>query len=611
MNTLIRLALGLLFAAGLPATTALADEGGVPLLDLEELELRWGGKLQTDLRFQVLPKSAGVFYDRSDNTFYERDDIPSGLRRNENIFKLKLDAIYGLFAGVADIDFVWLGYPGEIEGISDLSLRDRVDPYYFEAHAAYLEACDFILDGMDLRIGQQLVQWGKADQFNPTNNLNANDLEDVLMFGQQMANAMVRLDYNPWSSIELAGVLVPIFKPALLPRSAALGLAMTDRLPFTDQSLRHRVHLEKSFAELDKDLFPNMRYPTVTSRVVPELPETSFENMQFAFRVAYTLFGQDLAISYYKGRHDIPQPISNHTAQDPQPFCNRANEEDCTAGLLSTVARVGYPEMQVVGFNLAGEIPLDWILSSLGGIGYRLEVGVYFPEEVHISLTNDDIQIGILQPAGEYDYDNDGEPGGPRPLVVESTPFAKWTLGLDYSFGSHVMMNLMWIHGMADEFGAGDFFHEGWLVRKGGARIANQEEFENCILFEGPGRCVPQYAPQYATEILRPRIGDYVALGVDVKFADDRALFRLFGLWDISGYYEDRWDADENARVRKYLSLFGDGFSAILFPEFNYNFGNGLELGFGALFQFGKNYTKFGDPAAGGSFVWTRARFSY
>ena len=53
------------------------------------------------------------------------------------------------------------------------------------------------------------------------------------------------------------------------------------------------------------------------------------------------------------------------------------------------------------------------------------------------------------------------------------------------------------------------------------------------------------------------------------------------------------------------------GFSAVLFPELDYNFGNGLELGTGALVLLGHSYTKFGDPAAGGSVYFVRGRFSF
>jgi hypothetical protein len=64
--------------------------------------------------------------------------------------------------------------------------------------------------------------------------------------------------------------------------------------------------------------------------------------------------------------------------------------------------------------------------------------------------------------------------------------------------------------------------------------------------------------------------------------------------------------------VPTFHSLFSsEGFSASIYPELDYNFGNGLELGAGALLLLGGSWTKFGDPAAGGSLVFTRARFSF
>jgi hypothetical protein len=534
--------------------------------------------------------------------------------RNENIFKLKLEALYGNFTGVIDVDFVWRGYPEALEAVGDLARRNLVDPYYIQAHAAYVEAVDFLVEGLDLRVGQQLVLWGKGDQFNPTNNLNANDVEDILLFGEQLANLMARLDYAFGDMWSVSAVLVPVFKPALLPNTATLGLSALDRAPFLDSGLRHRVHFEKALSTASG-------LPTVATRVEPLLPDTSLGNMQFAIRLAGTLFGQDMALSYYNGRSDIPQPILNHTTQLDGQLCNPADETggDCIDGLLQTEAQLGYPEVQVIGFNLAGEIPLSWLSNSLHGVGYRLELGVYLPEKTAITLTQGDLEVGgFPYPAGEYDYDGDGEPGGPNPLVLDSTPFLKWTLGLDYSFGRHVMATLMWVHGFADEFGAGDFLSEGYVVRRGGVAGATGEDPMVCLLEEiGQGATIVaatrNCGGRSATEILRPRIGDYVVMGVDVRFDDEKGLLRFFGIWDISGYFEDRWDEqlERPRRVRRYLSLFGDGFSAILYPEFSYNFGNGLELGFGALLQLGKSYTKFGDPAAGGSLVFTRARFSY
>jgi hypothetical protein len=577
----------------------------------DELELTYGGKIQSDLRFRAQTKSTGSYYN-----FLE---LPTGVQRNENILTLKAEALYGDYIGVIDVDFVWLGIPETLEGIGDLSRMESVSPYYLQTHALYLEAVDFLVEGLDLRVGQQKILWGVGDQFNPTNNLNASDLEDVLMFGEQMANMMVRADYAIWDMWTLSGALVPVFKPALLPGSSVLGLAAVDRMPIIESNLRYKLAVEKAIAYgFDSASAAGAGNPTMVDQVTPLLPERSLDNMPFSFRLAGTLLNQDVAFSYYRGRSDMPQPIKNISYQDTTSICNPLDEADCIEGLIKTDVFLDYPKMQVLGFNMSGEIPLTWIADSWNGIGYRLEVGIYIPEKTDIILTQDgDISFGTLgMPAGEYDYglgevtDGEGNVIGPiRPVVVEDQPFAKWVLGLDYTFGRHLMVNLMWVHGMPDEFGAGDFLHEGMVVRQGGVN-ADFDTLFTCYATEmllGTGNC----GARYTQEVLRPRLGDYAVLGIDFKFDEDKGLLRLFAILDVSGYFDEYWDESADARVRKYKPLFGDGFSAIIFPEFNYNFKNGLELGMGALLQLGKDFTKFGDPAAGGSLVWTRARFSF
>ena len=56
---------------------------------------------------------------------------------------------------------------------------------------------------------------------------------------------------------------------------------------------------------------------------------------------------------------------------------------------------------------------------------------------MEIALTNDPLAFGfITQEAGEYQY---GYEDGRRPLTLDSRPFAKWVLGLDYTFGRHML----------------------------------------------------------------------------------------------------------------------------------------------------------------------------
>lgn len=591
----IAFALAPALSALLFAPPALADDG-------DELSINIGGRVQSDLRFRLERKGFGDYYDRI--------ELPEGPERNWNTLSLKADASYGRFKAVAQLDFTVDGLSTEINNIGDLYRVDKVEPYWFQVQSLYIDAKSIFLDGLDLRIGQQVVSWGVGDQFNPTNTLNSDDLRDPLLFGKQQGNFMVKADYwldDDWS---FSGVMVPVFQPALLPRSAILAPAAIDRVPFTDPALRHRVEAETGAA---KTSLLN-RYPTVIGSATPTLPEVNFENMQWAYRIAGTLGEQDIALSYYYGRNDFPVPIANHTRQDNTPRCDPKDETRCVSGLLKTDATLAYPKMHVYGLNAAGEIPLSWIKEDMHGIGYRVEAGLYVPDRVGVELTQDELDFGLISyPAGEYDYDADGKPGGPRPASVDNVAFLKWVVGLDYTFGEHVYVNAQWVHGLVDEFGAGDFTREGWTVRQSDdqfrdedGNLASDEEASvyDCALKKTGERC--------ARELLHPVLGDYIVLGFDFKFLNNALLVRLFNILDVSGIVEDYWDEKQQKRVRVHHSPFSEeGFSMVVFPEINYNFGNGLDLGLGALLQLGKDYTKFGDPAAGGSTVWTRGKFSF
>ena len=568
-----------------------------------KLDVQVGGGLSSDVRFRVQRKSLGAWYDH-----YE---LPIGFSRNENIASFRLKASVSRFTGMLDLDFVLVGFSDDIDGVPGLSYRQDVHPYRFESHAAWLGARDLLFKGFDLRFGYQLVQWGVGDQFNPTNLLNADDLEDPHLFGDQQANLMLKIDYTLLNAVTFSAVAVPIFKPALLPDSASLGIAATERLPFTDEEFRWRVHSEKEMGRAA------LGYPTIVGDTVVELPETNLRNTQLAFRIATTLAQQDIALSFYRGFNDFPVPLQNVTTVDasyagceldPAPPALRVDEvgedEECIDGVLSTETTLGYPRIHVLGLNLSGEIPVV-------GIGYRAEVGVFFPNRQTMRIYNPALEPFVQ--AGEYDYDGDGEPGGGEPPeVVSNKVFAKWTLGLDYRIAGHVMINAQWVHGMVDEFGAGDFVRPAYGndVRYGEAIGWTPAEADgrplliDCATGGQGGQC--------AKETLRPKLADYLVFGVDVSFAREAGLFRVFTLWDLSGYTERWFDLDAFERTEVFHHPFSKkGFSAVIYPTFVWDFGYGFELEVGALLKFGQDHTKFGDPAAGGSEVFFKGRYLF
>ncbi len=466
------------------------------------------------------------------------------------------------------------------------------------------------MKGLDVRIGQQVVQWGVGDQFNPTNNLNSDDLRDPLLFGKQAGNFMIRADWYitddlSWSAVlqcRSSGRRSCRFRPRSGRRICRACRSSTRSS--VHASLRSKVPRKSTL----------LQHPTVLGNLKIIEPDPTINNMQAMFRMAWTIAEQDFALSYYEGRTKYPVPVAEHTSTDNSfSGCDPIQPGRCAIGLIKTDVTLEYPKMHVYGFNVTGEFnPFKKIDEKINGIGYRFEGALVVPDETKLVITQSALDLPIPQPAGEYDYANDGNPAAHRPIVVPDTPFLKWTLGLDYTFGSHLYVNLQWVHGFADEFGAGDWMapNAGRDVRETGVRSPTPGSgldalisAATCALLKDGTKC------EY--EISRPKIGDYIVLGGDVHFLEDAALLRLFMVFEMSGYQMTEWNDNAQARVTtSYPFYTPNGFSSVIYPEFDYNFGNGFQMGAGLLLLLGKTYTKFGDPAAGGSLAFLRASYA-
>jgi hypothetical protein len=89
---------------------------------------------------------------------------------------------------------------------------------FLDVREAYVNA---YLGPVDLRLGKQVVVWGRADLLNPTNNLTPNDLrirspmDDDRRIGNVAARAFLRLTPLP---MRIEGVWVPFYVPSELPQ---------------------------------------------------------------------------------------------------------------------------------------------------------------------------------------------------------------------------------------------------------------------------------------------------------------------------------------------------------------------------------------------------------
>lgn len=85
------------------------------------------------------------------------------------------------------------------------------DDHDADIHEAYLSHA---APGWDLRLGRQIVRWGKTDQISPVDNLNPQDLREFVtpeLEERKLPNWMARLRLFP-KDTTVEGIFVPFFK---------------------------------------------------------------------------------------------------------------------------------------------------------------------------------------------------------------------------------------------------------------------------------------------------------------------------------------------------------------------------------------------------------------
>lgn len=382
-----------------------------------EVDFTQSVEVQNDTRFDV-----GRLYELAPD---EEDGVGSRLSetgdpefaRNEASvrYKVRVAPVHQV-RFVGDVELIWTNMSDRRLSLGELTERSFMDDWRLECDAAYIDLRD-IAPGLDIRIGRQIVQFGSADMFNPTNMINADDLEDRTVFREPIANEMIRLDYtfipereNWLSEIILTFIWVPIFQPSQLPGSAVLPLADPNaEIPVLEDDVREMIGEQRAAnSELLDDPIVHV-----------DQPGFSMANSQFAFRFQTRMINTDFSLSYYRGFDDIP-------------VMARADAFATEDGLIGSDVTLIYPRMQAFGFDINGQI------SWLDDMGFWIEGAVVFPERVGLA----------------FDLSQVGFPISFNGTSIEDRPFLKLTAGIDYSFNEHVMLIVQYVRGMINEFGA-------------------------------------------------------------------------------------------------------------------------------------------------------------
>lgn len=295
-------------------------------------------------------------------TFDKRINVSDGLTNGDTLGKLRVEAKYNLSADIFTLVSMDVRY-FDLPALEDFPSAPKIESDYpldILLWEAFFEFSPFISENLDVKIGKQRIVWGTADLLNPTDNLNPDDLTDMLNFGAKIPSWALKAGYYLGDNT-ITGIWIPFFEPALFSRGGTVS----------------------SFGRLP-------------GRV--EEPVKSLKNGMFGLKFSGAAFNIDYSMSYFKGFDAVPMPV----------------RIDPLVGMV-----MGFPEIQVLGFDLAGEFR---------SVGFWGEMALFFPEEIKIGLT----------------------------VFLSDQPYLKYTIGLDYTFKNRVYLEAQYVHGFLTERGRGN-----------------------------------------------------------------------------------------------------------------------------------------------------------
>lgn len=427
-------------------------------------EFSYKGLISSDLRMTVPGQD-------------KPDDVKSvAFDRSDNTFKFTGGFTWESIDAVADLSLTYSGR-SEVNKMKSLQYRSHVDPFYFESDAMYIRISDFIFDGLDIRLGRQIVEWGSADKFNPTSVINGLDLEDPQDFGKRVANEMISLTYAPswdvegengtiFGEFQFQVVWVPMFRSGLVPYSSeyAFGEPNQFRRFVKSTTLHNLVDLQELFLEYGGKILYDVN--------VNE-PDFDIANSQVGMRVGFTLLGIDLSFMGYYGFDHNLQPnkvvvnavssnadITTAIDENIKYIAGTDAERQTLMDLMRNFSYDGistltgytdvelvYPRVWVVGMDFATS------LDFMGGVGLWGELTVTIHDDVPIHLDINGTKFSEYQ--------------------VKKGVFVKGVLGIDNSFTKWFYLNAQYIYGFVDEFGANDLGH--YLMLNGDFKLINEQ----------------------------------------------------------------------------------------------------------------------------------------
>ncbi|HEY6722687.1 MAG TPA: DUF1302 family protein [Polyangiaceae bacterium] len=245
----------------------------------------------------------------------------------------------------------------------------------------------------DLRLGKQIIVWGKADGFNPTNNITPVDLtvRSPLEDDRRVGNFGARAFLN-FAPVRLEGVWMPLYIPTKFPPiPLEPGVTLLDPVipgPELENGLgAGRLHLELSSFEMSASyLYGNALLPGLeryaydvgsNASVVVQRRVYTHQVIGFDFSTA---FGEELGL---RGEAAYRAPINEEAIYTPNREVNYVVGLDRTFGSLSVIAQY------------IGKYVLDWEREGTDNPAGLDELREIPPADLMTPSIVEDIEAGI------------------------------------------------------------------------------------------------------------------------------------------------------------------------------------------------------------------------
>jgi len=274
----------------------------------------------------------------------------------------------------------------------------------------------------DLRLGQQIVTWGRTDVFAPTDVINSVDTSrmiDTELGHYKIPNLMVKADYY-WDYVNLEGIFIPFFRPtriqffggdwALLGNHIPINLLIN---PLSESALG------RDFLNLLNQQFPgwddSLEEALETDRLNvlgPTIPEDDLQHSEFAARLGYNAGPVAGSASYFYGYDDLP---TLYFSRDAVHLFEALGRNAPLGEILDRVLRLDPDELMVSRYGRYHQFGMDFE-ANLGPSVLRAE-GAYA--------------------VNRRTYDED--------LNVVERPSLTWTAGADYTLPFDIDFNLQYM----------------------------------------------------------------------------------------------------------------------------------------------------------------------